>query len=87
MLRECAESISCIKLPLGTYFLQKFSKKIFFRDPAMIVTPPLRKLSFMSQNVSQNFLMIITFRAIFSFFYRLSSKVTFKKIVEALQLC
>ena len=29
MLRECAESISRIKLLLGMYFLQKFSKKIF----------------------------------------------------------
>src|SRR6185437_9214170 len=27
MLRECAESISRIKLPLRTYFLQKFSKE------------------------------------------------------------
>ena len=35
----------------------------------------------MSQNVSQNFL-----RVIFSFFYRFSPKVTFKKIVEEIKL-
>jgi hypothetical protein len=32
MLRECAESISPIKLPLRMYFLQKFSKKFFRRS-------------------------------------------------------
>src|SRR3954470_12723725 len=31
MLRECAESISRIKLPLGIYFLEKFSKNFFRR--------------------------------------------------------
>ena len=38
----------------------------------------------MSQKVSQKFLLL--FRAIFSFFYRFSSKVTFKKIVEEIKL-
>ena len=41
-LRECVESISRIKLPLGTYFYKNF-QKIFFRDPAMIVTPSLTR--------------------------------------------
>ena len=40
----------------------------------------------MSQNVSQNFSRVITFSLIFSFFYRFSSKVTFKKIVEEIKL-
>jgi hypothetical protein len=40
MLREGAESISRIKLPLETYFLQKFSIKFFFGERAPIVTPP-----------------------------------------------
>ena len=48
----------------------------------MLKTPFLRKQSFMSQNVSQIFLF---FHAIFSFFYRFSSKVTFKKIVEEIK--
>src|SRR5205085_2710866 len=39
MFRECAESISRIKLPLETHFLQKFSKKFFFEERAPIVTP------------------------------------------------
>ena len=43
-VRECAQSISRIKLPLEMYFLQKFSKKIFFGERAPIVTPPLKSV-------------------------------------------
>ena len=59
MLRECAESISRIKLPLGTYCYKNFQKK-FFRDPAMIVTPPL------SENLIVFFMShFIAFRVVF----------------------
>jgi hypothetical protein len=47
----------------------------------MFKIPFLRKQSFMSQKVSQNF-----FKGYY-FFVRFSSKVTFKKIVEEIKLC
>ena len=52
MLRECAESISRIKLPLGMYFLQKFKKK-FFRRTGRNCYPPLTPCEVPSRGQNQ----------------------------------
>src|SRR3569623_1256665 len=84
MLRECAESISRIKLPLRAYFLQKVSKKNFSRRSGHdFYPPPLKgkKRELVSEPSIENYHSVVNRdRHLFSYFK--NEEKIFRKIAR-----